>query len=102
MWNLCIQLVLAVSFQPDLVGEAISKKEASKQGLGASKGKSKYWSPRLLHLPKSQQKAQKPEAQGNHASPHTHWRKGHWRNQAVGQGRTERKLTWIRPSLVNG
>lgn len=29
-----------------------------------------------------------------------HWRRGHWRNQAVGPGRSERKLIWIRPTLV--
>ena len=30
-----------------------------------------------------------------------HWRRGHWRQQAVGQGRTQRELTWIRPMLIN-
>lgn len=29
-----------------------------------------------------------------------HWRRGHWRNQAVGQDRQERKLIWIKPTLV--
>ncbi|HUY15390.1 MAG TPA: hypothetical protein VMX16_17440 [Terriglobia bacterium] len=29
-----------------------------------------------------------------------HWRRGHWRNQAIGQGRSEHKLIWIRPTLV--
>lgn len=29
-----------------------------------------------------------------------HWRRGHWRNQAVGPGRTEHNLIWIRPTLV--
>lgn len=29
-----------------------------------------------------------------------HWRRGHWRNQAIGQGRSEHKLVWIRPTLV--
>lgn len=31
----------------------------------------------------------------------THWRRGHWRNQAVGPGRKERKLLWIMPVLIN-
>lgn len=26
-----------------------------------------------------------------------HFVRGHWRNQLVGEGRTERKLTWVRP-----
>lgn len=29
-----------------------------------------------------------------------HWRRGHWRNQAIGVGRSEHKLMWIRPTLV--
>jgi hypothetical protein len=29
-----------------------------------------------------------------------HWRRGHWRNQAVGAARAEHKLIWIRPVLV--
>lgn len=30
----------------------------------------------------------------------THWRRGHWRNQPVGQDKIERKLIWIQPTLV--
>lgn len=29
-----------------------------------------------------------------------HWRRGHWRNQALGVRRSERKIIWIRPTLV--
>lgn len=29
-----------------------------------------------------------------------HWRRGHWRNQACGQGLQDRKLIWIMPVLV--
>lgn len=31
----------------------------------------------------------------------THWRRGHWRKQAFGPNRSERRMTWIRPMLVN-
>lgn len=30
----------------------------------------------------------------------THWRRGHWRQQAHGTGRTLRKLIWVMPVLV--
>lgn len=30
----------------------------------------------------------------------SHWRRGHWRNQAYGTGLSERRLLWIRPTLV--
>jgi len=29
-----------------------------------------------------------------------HWRRGHWRNQPFGQDNQERKLIWIKPTLV--
>lgn len=30
----------------------------------------------------------------------THWRRGHWRSQAHGQGRVLRKMIWLMPTLV--
>ena len=30
----------------------------------------------------------------------THWRRGHWRNQAFGPGRSLRKLIWVMPVRV--
>lgn len=32
----------------------------------------------------------------------SHWRRGHWRRQPHGVGRTERKLVWIRPAIISG
>lgn len=40
--------------------------------------------------------------QGTHASPRTHWRTGHHRRVAVGEGRQERRWHWFEPVLVNG
>jgi hypothetical protein len=39
-------------------------------------------------------------ATGTHASPRVHWRRGHYRRQAFGPSRTERKMIWIEPTLV--
>lgn len=41
------------------------------------------------------------EARGDGPPRKPHWRRGHWRQQPVGQGRMERRLLWIRPVLVN-
>lgn len=30
----------------------------------------------------------------------SHWRRGHWRNQPYGEGRVERHLRWIMPTIV--
>lgn len=38
---------------------------------------------------------------GHHASPTTHWRRGHWRNQPHGPGRQMQRLVWIRPCMIN-
>lgn len=38
---------------------------------------------------------------GTHASPRMHWRRGHYRNQRIGEGRNLSKITWIEPTLVN-
>lgn len=37
---------------------------------------------------------------GNHASPRLHPRRGHWRHQPFGTGRTENKIIWIKPMLI--
>jgi hypothetical protein len=37
---------------------------------------------------------------GAHASPRVHWRRGHYRRQAFGPERAERKTIWIEPTLV--
>jgi hypothetical protein len=40
---------------------------------------------------------------GTHASPRTHWRSGHWRQQPYGsREQPQYKTTWIEPVLVNG
>jgi len=31
----------------------------------------------------------------------THWRRGFWRNQAIGQGLKDHTLKWIKPTIVN-
>ncbi|MBY0363712.1 MAG: hypothetical protein K2X45_17530, partial [Phreatobacter sp.] len=31
----------------------------------------------------------------------SHWRRGHWKMQAHGQGRRDRRLIWVKPYQVN-
>ena len=38
---------------------------------------------------------------GTHASPATHWRRGHWHHVRHGQGRELKRLCWYEPILVN-
>lgn len=39
------------------------------------------------------------KSKGIQISPH--WRKGHWRNQVYGENYSQKKLIWIRPTIVN-
>ena len=39
--------------------------------------------------------------EGTHASPRPHWRRGHFRRVPCGHGRAERKLVFIKPTLVS-
>lgn len=38
---------------------------------------------------------------GTHASPHTHWRRGHMARRRCGKGREQTRVVYIRPVLVN-
>lgn len=38
---------------------------------------------------------------GTHASPILHWRKGHMHTYLVGTGRTEKKIRWVEPVMIN-
>lgn len=42
-----------------------------------------------------------PETSAAGAAVRPHWRRGHWRNQAHGQGRQLRRLVWIMPMLIH-
>ena len=43
------------------------------------------------------------ESTGTHASPRTHWRSGHWRQQPYGKKDDPKlKTIWLEPVLVNG
>jgi hypothetical protein len=39
---------------------------------------------------------------GTHATPTTHWRKGHTARRRCGKGRVDTRVVWIKPVLVNG
>lgn len=66
----------------------------------ASDTKPELWSPRWIgkHYARKQIIGGLPA--GTHASPRMHWRRGHWRNQPVGEGRKDRRRMWIEPILV--
>ncbi len=94
---LCLQLFFAACFEPSL--SADSPHHHNTTAASQSPRKNRSWTPRALSLPEKKTTAGK-RAATTHASPRAHWRRGHWRNQAIGEGRQQRKLTWIKPTLI--
>jgi hypothetical protein len=97
--SLVLQCFLALQYQPELLSDV----ELPTQKKGFSKPNEQepsYRVPRWLGKD-FKSKRSSESSTGTHSSPRTHWRRGHWRRVAVGQGRTERKVIWIQPVLVN-
>lgn len=56
-----------------------------------------------VHLCGKSIQLQNPKVQiPSHGDGHRslHWRRGHWRNQAYGEGRSQHRLRWIMPMLI--
>jgi hypothetical protein len=91
-----INAVLLMQARPTMAeaGKRVEKERATKKGERIAEVWAPNWLGREYHTPTR-------DAQGgSHASPRMHWRRGHWRMQAVGEGRAERKTIWIEPMLV--
>jgi len=93
---LLINLVTNMMFYMDSDGASIE--ESQREGKSKGKGDSGLWSPKWVG---QRHRRDTDTIKGTHASPRTHWRRGHWRNQAIGEGRISRKRLWIKPMLIN-
>jgi hypothetical protein len=95
--GLVFNLLLALDARPELLTRGGRVKGVkTKSGL-------EIWKPNIVG------KTYKFEREGvtavavggsGHASPRLHWRRGHYRRQHYGMGRTEIKTIWIEPTLV--
>lgn len=103
--RIVIQTLLYMQVKPEsvelgnMVGFA-SRTQRSAGGVGKQQSShllNPNWIGKEYRLP-----SLRSSPQGTHSSPDTHWRRGFWRNQPVGEGRAERKWAWIQPTLVNG
>lgn len=88
-------MLLALNARPTLRTDGVrAKRVAGKHG----KPDTEYWTPNVLgkdYKPKTE-----PAQGGSHMSPRMHWRRGHFRKQAHGLNRSERKIIWLEPMLV--
>ena len=99
--SIILQCLLTLQYMPELFS-APAELKASKQGLSRTQthgNRGRFMQPRLIG--QNYRSAASTAAKGSHASPDTHWRRGHWRRVAVGKGRKERSWAWIKPTIVN-
>lgn len=97
--SIALQALMALSYIPELITDETPPKPR-KPGQ-KTKGE-KFRSPRWIGKDFTRTKRLTANtAPGHHSSPITHWRRGHWRLQACGEGRLKRVPTWIKPILVN-
>jgi hypothetical protein len=105
---LFIQIILLLTYEPDLISDC-DKNDLPTKGRGFSSSKGLGFSvryPRWLgknfkSLTENDNSAMNPTGIGTHKSPRTHWRRGHYKKVAIGKNRMDRKVVWIRPILVN-
>lgn len=87
---------------PDAPPSLVKKADAGKSYKEKRRAESKLLPlgfTRINFCRLNQQNPQSTAANEGHAK--AHWRRGHWRNQPYGEGRSLRKLIWIMPVLVN-
>lgn len=103
--NLAIGGALAIEYTPELLSD-VSTKETGNTG---SKGFNKPTdsNPSIVRYPRwlgeNYQRKVCSKQSGVHTSPHSHWRRGHWRNLEAGDGKRwkENCKLWIEPVFVN-
>ena len=101
--DICTNFVLALFTYLNMDRDKDTVDPAEMTGKAKAKrdkpGK-EFWKPAVIGLggPPTTGHA----TQGNHASPHSHIRRGHWRRVHYGKGHSQTKRMWIRPTLVMG
>ncbi|WP_368008427.1 hypothetical protein [Laspinema palackyanum] len=102
--KIVLQTLLYLQVRPDdLISPTKVSVSTKGQGFGGGKAKSDRLTPLIVgqkFQPQTERTSHNPHS--THATPRTHWRRGHWRRVAMGEGRQERKWRWIQPVLVNG
>lgn len=97
---LIVNFMCVLSEMPELTtgGDLLTPALVKGKGVTKQTIKPSLFAPRWL----GEHYHRRTEAKGgHHASPATHWRCGHWRQQPFGQGRKQTKQLWIEPVLVN-
>lgn len=97
--DLIIKMLLFLQIHPEVL-ETLIGQDSSLSHRPRTKKNTKL-SPRWIKNPSETTTINKRVPTGSHASPKTHFRRGHLRRVAVGKGRSDRKWVWIKPTIVN-
>jgi hypothetical protein len=98
--NIAASLLLVMAARPEMVESADEVVKRIKAKSGGGKAADDLWAPRWVG--RNYRKPRPPAGgeAGNHASPRPHMRRGHWRRQRHGEGRSETKIVWIELTYV--
>ncbi len=97
--DLIIKMLLFLQIHPEVL-ETLILDNSPKSHHPRKKTNIKL-SPRWIKNPSPTTSA-KQVSTGSHTSPKTHFRRGHMKRVPIGEGRKDRKWTWIQPTIVNG
>lgn len=83
-------------------GESVILMDAPTKQMGFGKTSKKLIVPQVIGEGYKPKVIRNYEPIGTHASPRTHWRSGHWKQQMIGsRKKPQHKTIWIEPTLVN-
>jgi len=92
--RIALSLLAILSCNNAPVTEIAAPEKLNKKRMKA--GKSRIPLYRTLHI--TSHESRQRHGDGTHASPRTHWRRGHIRNQPTAKGIVRK---WIRPTIIN-
>lgn len=98
MTNLALNIVLAMTVEPELITRERIIRAAKKDGKKIIRRA--LWKPNFIGEHFRVVYENQPTGDGTHRSPYAHWRRGHWRNQRYGEKLSLVKRLWIQPVFV--
>lgn len=94
LFPLLLQLLMMFHLRPESVEEPTLIRKI--KGKHTTR---EFWTPRFLG--RKYQAISEVRGDGTHASPKTHWRIGHYRQQHYGPQNSKVKTLWIEPCMIN-
>jgi hypothetical protein len=101
--KLLLKVLLVLQAKPDLLTQerALGFGQITFNGKKPQKPATDLWTPNWIGK-NYRPPFERITPQGTHASPRTHWRRGHLKKVVVGNREEgKRKVVWIEPTLVN-